>query len=266
MFSAFMISLREGVEISIILAVILAYLKQLDRREVSKQVWLGTVAAGAFSVLIAAGIYRVMGAGESNFQVMFEGVLKILAVIILTWMTFWMKRQSKDMSGELKQKIDQALKKGSIWALTSLAFISVVREGIETALFILGSIQENSPSQTILGMVIGFGVAAILGVLIYKGTHRLSLKSFFTVLSVLLIFMGAGLLTGGIHEFQELSMIPEGIEHVWNLQPILSDTSLVGGLLKAVFGYRESPNLVLVVAYGVYLMLALFSYFKPAKA
>ncbi len=265
MFNAFMISLREGVEIAIVLAVILAYLKQIGNKEASKQVWTGTAVAIVLSILIAIGIFIIMGETETeNFQAVLEGILKILSVIILTWMTLWMKRQSKDIASELKHQIDQALNNGSVWTLAFLAFISVIREGIETALFIVGSALETSVSGTIIGALIGFGLASIIGYLIYNGTNRLPLKTFFTVLSVLLIFMAAGLLSGGIHEFQELGLIPEGI-HLWNLHYILSESSVLGSLMKAIFGYRESPNLLLVTSYSIYIPFALYAYFKPAK-
>ena len=146
-----------------------------------------------------------------------------------------------------------------------LAFISVLREGIETVLFIVGSAQEVSVLATIEGSILGFGVAAILGYILYRGAHRLPLKSFFNIMSVLLIVMAAGLLAGGIHEFQELHMIPVGIEQVWSTKGILDQTSTFGGLLKAIFGYSDSPNLIQVLVYWTYLGGAFYSYFKPIK-
>ena len=132
-------------------------------------------------------------------------------------------------------------------------------------LFIVGSAQQTSALATVTGSVLGFGVAAILGYILYRGTHRLPLKSFFTAMSVLLIVMAAGLLSGGIHEFQELHMIPVGIEQVWSTKVLLDQNSMIGGLLKAIFGYADSPNLVQVLAYWTYLASALYAYFKPSK-
>ena len=184
---------------------------------------------------------------------------------MLTWMTIWMKRQGGNIGGELKRQIQVAISRGSAWTLISLAFVSVLREGIETVLFIVGSAQETSALATISGSILGLGVSAILGYILYRGTYRLPLNSFFTVMSLLLIVMAAGLLSGGVHEFQELHMIPVGIEQVWSTKAFLNQKSMIGGLLKAVFGYADSPNLVQVLAYWMYLLGALYAYFKPKK-
>ncbi|HEY8803879.1 MAG TPA: FTR1 family protein, partial [Clostridium sp.] len=228
MFNVFIITLREGVEIAVVLAIIMSYLKQLRQTKETGKVWLGAGAAALVSVLAALGIFFILGKTEiEGFQAVLEGTLKIIAVIMLTWMTIWMKRQGANIGGGLKRQIQAALSHGSAWALASLAFISVLREGIETVLFIVGSAQETSALATVGGSILGFGVAAILGYILYRGTHRLPLKSFFTVMSILLIFMAAGLLSGGVHEFQELHMIPVGIEQVWSTKGILDQQSTI---------------------------------------
>jgi len=266
MFNVFIITLREGVEIAVVLAIIFAYLKQLGQMKETGKVWIGTGAAALVSVLAAMGIFFILGTTEiEGFQAILEGSLKIVAVIMLTWMTIWMKRQGGNIGGDLKRKIQVALSHGSVWALASLAFISVLREGIETVLFIVGSAQKTSAVATVSGSILGFGVAAIFGYILYRGTHRLPLKSFFTGMSVLLIFMAGGLLAGGVHEFQELHMFPVGIEQIWSTKGLLDQNSNVGGLLKAIFGYTDSPNLVQAIAYCTYLAGAFYSYFKPSK-
>lgn len=263
MFNVFIITLREGVEIAIILAIILAYLKQLGQMKESSKVWIGAGAATIISVLAAIGIFYVLRTTQvEGFQAILEGILKIVAVIMLTWMTIWMKRQGENIGGELKRKIQIALSHGSVWTLTFLAFVSVIREGIETVLFIVGSAQGVSVISTVSGSILGFGVAAILGYIFYRGTYRLPLKSFFTVMSVFLIVMAAGLLSGGVHEFQELNMIPVGIEQVWSTKALLDQGSTLGSLLKAIFGYADSPNLVQVIAYWTYLLGSFYVYFK----
>lgn len=266
MFNVFIITLREGVEIAVVLAIILAYLKQLGQMKETGKVWLGTGAAALVSILVAMGIFFILGTTEiEGFQAILEGTLKIVAVIMLTWMTIWMKRQGGNIGSDLKRRIQVALSHGSVWTLASLAFVSVLREGIETVLFIVGSAQETSAFATVIGSILGFGVAAILGYILYRETHSIPLKSFFTAMSVLLIVMAAGLLSGGIHEFQELHMIPVGIEQVWSTKGILDQTSTIGGLLKAIFGYADTPNLVQVLAYWTYLAGAFYAYFKPSK-
>jgi len=266
MFNVFIITLREGVEIAVILAIILAYLKQLGQMKAAGKVWFGAGAAALVSILAAVGIFFVLGTTQvEGFQAILEGILKIVAVIMLTWMTIWMKRQGGNIGGALKQQIKAALSHGSVWTLALLAFVSVIREGIETVLFIVGSAQGTSALATVSGSLLGFGVAAILGYILYRGTNRLPLKAFFTAMSVLLIFMAAGLLSGGIHEFQELHMFPVGIEQVWSTKGLLDQESTIGSLLKAIFGYVDSPNLVQVLAYWTYLVGAFYAYFRPNK-
>jgi len=267
MLNVFIITLREGVEIAVVLAVILAYIKQLGQMQEARKVWIGTGAAALISLLSAVGIFFILGKTEvEGFQAALEGILKIVAVIMLTWMTIWMKRQGGNVSGELKKKIEIALSHGSVWTLASLAFISVIREGIETVLFIVGSAQGTSALLTVIGSILGFGIAAIIGYIIYRGTHHLPLKTFFTAMSVLLIVMAAGLLSGGVHEFQELQLIPVGIEQVWSTKAFLDENSMIGGLMKAIFGYSDSPNLVQVTAYWTYLAGAFYAFFSPNKS
>ena len=267
MLNTFIITLREGVEIAVVLAIIRAYLRQLGASRSASKVWLGTAAAVIVSIVAAIGIFAVLRTTEvERFQAPLEGSLKLLAVVILTWMTLWMKRESGAIGSSLRQRVLHAVSDGSVWTLASLAFISVIREGIETVLFVVGSAQQASPAATIGGAVLGFAVAAILGGIVYGGSRRMALKPFFTVMSVLLIVMSAGLLVGGVGEFQSLGFLPTGIAPVWSTRAILSDTSVAGGLLGSVFGYVDSPNLIQAVAWITYLAGALWAYFRPTTS
>jgi FTR1 family protein len=147
MLNTFIITLREGVEIAVVLAIILAYLHQLGATRSAGKVWLGTAAAAIVSVGAAVGIFAVLHTTEvERFQAPLEGGLKLLAVIILTWMTLWMKRESGAIGSSLRQRVLHAVSDGSVWTLASLAFISVIREGIETVLFVVGSTHQLQPS------------------------------------------------------------------------------------------------------------------------
>lgn len=263
MLNTFIITLREGVEIAVVLAIILAYLRQLGAARSANKVWLGTAAAALMSVAAAVGIFAVLHTTSvERFQAPLEGSLKILAVIILTWMTLWMKREAGTIGSSLRQRVLHAVSDGSVWTLASLAFISVIRESIETVLFIVGSVQQASSFATIIGALLGFVVAAVLGTMVYSGSRHLALKPFFTIMSILLVVMAAGLLVGGIGEFQGLGLLPTGIAPLWSTGAIISDTSVVGGLLGSVFGYVDSPNLVQVAAWILYLAGALWAYLR----
>lgn len=267
MLNTFIITLREGVEIALVLAIILAYLRQLGAGSSSGKVWLGTAAAALVSIAAAVTIFELLHTTQvERFQAPLEGSLKLLAVVILTWMTLWMKRESGAIGSSLRRRVLHAVTDGSVWTLASLAFISVIREGIETVLFVVGSASQASPGATIGGALIGFAAAAALGWIVYGGSRRLALKPFFNIMSVLLIVMAAGLLIGGIGEFQSLGLLPTGIAPLWSTRALVGDTSVAGGLLGSVFGYVDSPNLVQVVAWITYLAGALWAYFRPAAS
>ena len=190
-----------------------------------------------------------------------------LAAGVLTWMIFWMRRQAVDIKAHLHVQIHSVLTSGSSMGLVLLAFVVVVREGIETVLFLFAATRvAESPAAFTAGGFLGLFLAVVIGYSIYKGTSRLNLRTFFNVTSVVLIIFAAGLLAHGIHEFHEAGIIPPVIEHVWDINHILPEKSTFGRFLTAVTGYNGNPSLVEVVAYVAYLVVALGLYFRPTPA
>jgi high-affinity iron transporter len=181
-----------------------------------------------------------------------------LAAGVLTWMIFWMSTHARYIKGELEAGVKHAAFETGKRGIFLLAFFAVVREGIELALFLTASAFASSAVQTIVGALLGLFTAALLGWSMFATTVRLDLRRFFQVTGVFLILFAAGLVASGVHEFNEVGLVPGMIEHVWNLNPILSETSLLGQILKTLFGYDASPSLSSVIAYVVYFAAVWF--------
>jgi high-affinity iron transporter len=259
MFASFLLSLREGIEAALIIGIVLGALRKLHRSEMAPAVWYGALAAVLASiftgVLLTAFGLSLEGAAEQ----IFEGLAMLLAAAVLTWMIFWMNRQARSIKGELELGVQQATSTGSSRALFSLAFLAVVREGIELALFLTAATFASDPRSTILGSLLGLSSAVLLGWSLFASILQLDLRRFFQVTGFLLILFAAGLVAHGIHEFNEVGWIPPVVEHIWDVNHLLDENSTAGLLLKALFGYNGNPSLTEVVSYLAYFVLITLS-------
>ena len=203
--SAFVITLREGLEIALVLAILLAYLNKIDRRSDHGKVWLGAGLAMGISLIAGAVIFIVAQGLSHRAAEAFEGVASLVAVCFVTWMIFWMRRHAPTIKGELHGRVDAALTSGSALALPLIAFFVVVREGLETVLFLFSAFQagEVDPLIRTVGAVLGMVTAAVLGYLFYRGGIKLNLRTFFRITGVLLILIAASLIRYGLHELYE---------------------------------------------------------------
>ena len=252
MLPSYLLSLREGIEAALIVGIVLSALRQMRRTDLSMSVWAGVISAVAISVLVAV-VLTIFGLSlEGPAEPVFEGITVFLAAAVLTWMIFWMSSHSRHIKSELEAGVRRAAFETGKRGLFLLAFFAVVREGIELALFLTASVFASSELQTIVGALFGLFTAVLLGWSMFATAVRLDLRRFFQVTGVLLILFAAGLVASGIHEFNEVGWIPEIVGHVWNLNPILSETSLPGQVLKTLFGYNASPSLSSVISYVVY--------------
>jgi len=246
------------------LGIILAYLKKSGNRHAVRSVWFGTALAIAVSVIVGSVIFFAASELEGRVEEVFGGVASLTAAGLLSWMIFWMHRHSANIRGHLHDQMRSALGSRSSLGLIMLSFVAVVREGIETALFLFaGTTAQGSSRLSALGGILGLGIAMAIGIGIYRGASRLNLRSFFTVTSLLLVLFGAGLLVHGIGELQEAGAIPPLVEHIWDSSRLLTEASTFGEFLTATLGYRTSPSLAEVIAYFGYLGLALAGYFYP---
>jgi high-affinity iron transporter len=181
-----------------------------------------------------------------------------LAVGILTWMIFWMRKQSRSLKSSLENEMQTALGGGHNRGIFMVAFLAVFREGVETALFLSAAAFTSDGMSTLLGAVVGLVAAVLVGYLVYASTVRLNMRLFFDVTAVLLLAFAAGLFARGIHEFQEASLLPFLMQQAWNTNLILEDTSTVGLILRAAFGYNGAPSLLEVIGYWLYWIVTLF--------
>ncbi len=252
MLTSGLITLREGLEAALIIGIVLSVLRRLNQSKQDKWIWIGVAAAVIVSVIAGIVLHLLGVAFEGRGEEIFEGVVMLIAAGVLTWMIFWMNRQGRHIKGELERDVQQAVTINSGWALFSLAFIAVVREGIETALFLTAAAFSTTPFLALVGGAVGLIAAVVLGWLIFVAGKRLDVRTFFRVTGVLLILVAAGLIAHGVHELQEAAIIPTVIEHVWDVNHILDENSSVGVFLKALFGYNGNPSLLEVLVYSVY--------------
>jgi high-affinity iron transporter len=257
MFAATLLAFREGLEAAIILGIVLSVLGRTGQKGQAWIVWLGAGLAGLISLAAGIALYGLGIAFEGRAEEIFEGIAMLLAAGVLTWMIFWMARQGRALQTELELGVRRAALSGGVWALFSLAFVAVLREGIELALFLTAAAFTVTAGATLLGALLGLAAAVLAGWLLFATTTRLNVRAFFQVTGVLLIFFAAGLVAHGVHEFNEAGWIPSVIEHVWNINPVLDEGSEVGQILKALLGYNGNPSLTEVVAYAGYWIAVL---------
>lgn len=260
MLPTYLLSLREGLEAALIIGIVLGALTKIRRSDLSPAVWLGTLSAVGVSIVTAVLLTAFGMSLEGQAEQIFEGITMLIAAGILTWMIFWMRKQARYLKSELEAGVNKAAASTGKRAIFWVAFLAVVREGIELALFITAAFFAGDQSQvttniiqTLAGTILGLGTAALLGWTLFATTVRLDLRRFFQVTGILLILFAAGLVAHGVHEFNEVGWIPAVVEHIWDVNAIVDENSLPGQLLKTLFGYNGNPSLTEMIAYFVYL-------------
>ena len=264
MFGAFVTLLREGFEATLLVAIVLAYLVKIGRKEDFRQVWYGVGAAVAVSLIVAGALFVTAGELEGNAEYVFEGTAMWVAVGFLTYMVLWMRRASRTVAQGIRRDIDSAVEGGGQLALISLVFVMVVREGIETGLFIFGITRTSTPLQVALGAILGIVAAVALGYAVYAGGKRINLGIFFKVTGALLVLVAAGLLAHGVAEFQEAGLLPEVLP-LWDVSaaPIIGEGALVSELLTALLGWNPEATLLEFLAWATYLLVVGYAFLRP---
>jgi high-affinity iron transporter len=271
--SGLLTGLREGVEAALIVSIILAYLAKTGNQRHFSTIWLGAGAAIAVSVVIGLILFVTIGGFEAPAEQIFEGFAMILAASVVTWMLFWMRRTAANIKGELHASVDRALVEGGVIGLAVLAFTAVIREGIETALFLMGQATAagSEALSTLLGALVGLAIAVVIGFAIYRGARVLNLRTFFQWTGIALIFIAAGLLSHGIHEFVEAGWITIGTGTAFDISAVLphepdeGSLGVVGSILRALFGYTSSPEWITLIAWLTYVVVVLFLYLRPVR-
>ena len=267
--SGLLTGLREGVEAALIISIILAYLAKTGNRRHFSRIFVGAGLATGLSVVLGFVLWVSFGGLKSPYEQIFEGLTMLLAAGVVTWMLFWMRRQAASVKGDLQAAVDRALDDGSATALAVLAFIAVIREGIETSLFLVGQAASAADGAiwVLVGALAGLGVAALLGVGFYHGSRRLDLGSFFRWTGIALVFIAAGLVSKAVHEFIEIGLITLGTQTLFDLSAILphDGTNVVGQFLRALFGYTATPEATTFVVWLTYVVVVLTLYLRPIK-
>jgi len=255
------IFLREGIEASMIVAILLAYLDRLGRREFFRDVFLGVGAA----LLLATGggvaaYLTIRSYDGSRVQAVFETATYLLAAAVLTYMTFWMRNHARSISGELRSRAEAALDGRARWGLGLLAFQAVGREGLETVVFTLAIIFSTSAAGALAGAVTGLAGSLAVAFVIYRLGHRLNLSRFFTVIGCLLMVFAAGLLADTVQNLQELGWLRVLGAPMWHTGRVLSQDSSFGDVLHSFFGYSDSPTPLQLIVYLAYLVVVIAAF------
>lgn len=253
MIATFVLFLREGLECSLIVSLLLTALRQLGDTRSMRAVWIGVVLAVVGCIAGGFGIfYTVHYYDGSAFEAIFEASAFLLAVVLLTGMTFWMQKHSRTLKSEITARAASA---GSGLALGSLAFLTVGREGLETAFFTLAFAFQTNGFLLLSGALLGLLAAVVLCYLVYRLGYRIDYRVFFRVMGFILLFFAAGLLSNGVAIAQELHWLPFGTAAFWNTSALVSENTYLGELLHSLLGYNESPTILQVVAYVGYLAI-----------
>jgi high-affinity iron transporter len=260
----FLIMLREGIEAALIVGIIASYLKQTGRGQWMPAVWIGVFLAAALALLVGGGLELMSAEFPQKQQELFEGIVGLVAVGILSSMVFWMRKVARSIKHSLHVSLDHALagSKHQVTALIAMVFFAVAREGLETVFFLLAVFQQSEGPAAPIGALLGL----ILAILIYTGSMRLNLGAFFRWTGLFILVVAAGILSNSVQALHEAG--------VWNhLQTVLFDFSAtlpmdgpLGSVLAGMFGYQDAPTVSTLGAYLIYLVVALVMFFLPAAA
>jgi high-affinity iron transporter len=266
MLSTFLIALREGLEAALIVGILVAYVVKTGRRNLLVPIWTGVGVALAASFALGGFLSFTSAELSERGEQFFAGTTSFLAVGLVTWMVFWMKRAARTLKDELHGKVDSALSAGPL-ALAAAAFFAVAREGLETALFVYTNFKTvAATSSASIGLIAGLALAVILGYLIYNRSIRINLSKFFSVTGIALIIVAAGVLSYGVHEFQELGWIPGDGSYAWDISSIMAKDSIAGTILAGTIGFDVNTSWVQLFFYASYLAIVLRLYTKSSPA
>jgi len=263
MIATLVIFMREGIEASMIVAILLAYLNRIGQRRYFRDVFIGVGAALALAAGGGIAAYLTIRQYDgSNVQTVFETGTYLLAAVVLTYMTFWMRGHARGLSGELRARADAALTRGARTGLALLAFQAVGREGLETVVFTLAIIFSTSTQGALLGASVGLVISLAIAFFIYRLGHKLNLSRFFTVIGALLMFFAAGLLADAVENMQQLGWLNFLTDPLWHTGGVVSEGSTLGDIAHSFVGYADSPTPLQVLVYIGYLATVLFFFLR----
>ncbi|MQA06614.1 MAG: iron transporter [Streptosporangiales bacterium] len=266
MFGNFLIGLREGLEAALIVSILVAYLVKTGHRDRLRAVAIGVGAAVVLALGFAGALTLTATQLSEEAEEAFGGVLSLVAVALVTWMIFWMRRTSHLLKAELEGQVERALSIGAL-AVAAVAFVAVAREGLETALFLWTNITRSGETAVpLLGATLGLLTAIVLAYLLYNRAVRVNLKSFFTWTGGFLIVIAAGVFAYGWHELQEAGLIPGEDAKAYDLTGIIDPERWYGTLLEGTINFDPDPSILQVVVWLAYIVPTAVLFFRPRRA
>ena len=265
--ASYLIGLREGLEVTLVVSILIAYLVKSDRRRELLPLWAGVAAAIVLSVLFGALLTYTETTllADTQSRELFEAITSVVAVVLVTWMIFWMRRTARRLKGELTGRLASAVGVGGL-AVAGIAFVSVIREGLETALLFYTAAQGATSTLTpLLAISAGIATSVLIGFGLYAGALRVNLTRFFTISGVLLIFVAAGIFKYGIHDFQEAGVLPGGDNLAFDITGVLDPTSWYGAAISGMFNITGAPSVLETIAYLAYLVPVLALFLWPSR-
>ncbi|WP_158744145.1 iron uptake transporter permease EfeU [Acidisphaera sp. L21] len=262
----FLIMLREGIEAALMVGIIASYLGQTGRANMLPMVWAGVLLASVLCLALGIGLDLASAEFPQAQQELFEAVVGVIAVVVLTSMVFWMRKAARSIKAQLHDSVDAALKPGgSGFGLVVMVFLAVGREGLESVFFLLATFQQDVGLAVPAGAILGLLGAVAIGFAIYKGGVKLNLRVFFRWTGVVIVFVAAGLLATAVRSFHEAGLWDGLQAPAFDLSNILPNDSITGTLLAGLLGYNDTPAVGEVLAYLIYLLPALVLFMLPPR-
>lgn len=263
----FLIMLREGIEAALIVGIIASYLKQSGRGQWMPVVWIGILLAVALSLFVGAALEWASAEFPQKTQELFEAIVGLLAVAVLTSMVFWMRKVARSIAVGLRSSVDAAFAGGRRrgLALIGMVFFAVAREGLESVFFLLATFQQNVGMAAPLGALLGLALAAVLGWAIYMGGARLNLRLFFRWTGFFILLVAAGILAGSIRSLHEAGLWNHWQGVVFDLSRVLPVDSVFGAIFAGVFGYNDAPTASEAMAYVGFLAVSSILFWAPPR-
>jgi high-affinity iron transporter len=269
MLTALLIMLREGFEAALVVAIVYAYIRRIGRRDLVAPMWQGMAAAAAVSVAAGVVVHLTVENLRGQPRLLAFAAVSLLAVVVLTWMIFWMRRQAHKIRGELHDSVDQAIAGGgdARFAVMTVAFLAVAREGLEAALFLIAAATTEEGWAVLIGGLIGLAIASALGALVVLGGRRLPMRQFFTVTGLILIVFAAGLVSRTVLWLQAAGELGTVWNNVYDLTAYrwLTVSTESGRFLGAMFGWDPRPSIEQVVAYLLFLVTVAWLFLRAPK-
>jgi high-affinity iron transporter len=268
MVPSLLIMVREGFEAALIVALVFAYLRRIGRLDMARATWIGIATAVALSIALGVVLHTTMGGLEGAGRMRAFAGISLVAAGVLTWMVFWMRKQSRAIKGDLEHKVDRALHAtNTTTAMALVAFFAVLREGIEAALFLVAAATDSGGGDVVAGAVVGLAIAIVLGGLVYLGGRRLPMRAFFQVTGIVVIVFAAGLLARTVLFLQSAGDLGTWNNAVYNLTGTawLTQDTEVGKFLAAMFGWDPRPSIEQVVVWAVYLFPVTYLFLRGGR-